>query len=50
MRSNLKYSDLEVQSSLNSSLLQALSGNPVLLDSKKANLYSLKLVNDFAGI
>ena len=46
----LKYPNLEVQSSLNDSLLQALSGNPALPGPNIGKLYRLLLVNDFAGI
>ena len=46
----LKYPNLEVQSSLNDSLLQALSGNPALPGPFIGQLYRLLEVNDFEGM
>ena len=46
----LKYPNLEVQTSLNNSLLQALSGNDDLPESMIGGLYRLLLANDFSGM
>ena len=46
----LKYPNLEVQSSLNDSLLQALSGNPAAPGPHIGKLYRLLLANDFDGM
>ena len=46
----LKYPNLEVQASLNDSLLQALSGNPALPGPYIGRLYRLLQANDFDGI
>jgi len=46
----LKYPNLEVQTSLNDSLLQALSANPALPGPRIGQLYRLLQVNDFTGM
>ncbi|OIN91056.1 MAG: hypothetical protein AUJ20_12535 [Comamonadaceae bacterium CG1_02_60_18] len=46
----LKYPNLEVQTSLNDSLLQTLCGNPLLPSPQVGKLYRLLLANDFAGM
>lgn len=46
----LKYSNYEVQASLNESLLQALSGNPSASGPHIGKLYRLLLANDFDGM
>lgn len=46
----LKYPNYEVQASLNDSLLQALSGNPMLPGPHIGKLYRLLQANDFTGM
>jgi hypothetical protein len=46
----LKYPNLEVQASLNSSLLKALKGGSPETDRHMGQLYRLLLKNDFAGL
>lgn len=50
MEVTLKYPNLEVQASLNDSLLQHLVGNPSLPGPYAGRLYRLLLAQDFSGI
>ena len=45
----LKYPNLEVQSSLNDSLLESLTGDPAIPGRQTGKLYRLLLANDIAG-
>lgn len=46
----LKYPNLEVQASLNSALLEGLTGDPSLPGRQTGQLYRLLLANDFGGL
>jgi hypothetical protein len=46
----LKYPNLEVQASLNDSLLQSFSGNPAVPGPQVSQLYRLLLANNLAGM
>jgi hypothetical protein len=46
----LKYPNLEVQASLNDSLLQSLTGGPSVPEPQISRLYDLLRVPDFAGL
>lgn len=46
----LKYPNLEVQASLNSALLEGLTGDPSLPGRQTGQLYRLLLANDFSGL
>jgi hypothetical protein len=50
MQISLKYPNLEVRSSLNGSLLQGLTGDPVRYGILAPKLYDLLLDNDFASM
>ena len=50
MELTLKYPNLEVQASLNDSLLQHLSGGLAIPGPRITNLYRLLLARDFAGL
>jgi hypothetical protein len=46
----LKYPNLEVQAALNDSLLQSLTGNQNVPESRISKLYDLLMAQDFAGL